>query len=199
MLSHSGSKTIIQTIFEMSDRSKTNELPSGADLWENTRKNKKGEWVLPSGEDIQEKLKTVAHARKDEISSAPIPLVKEFNYVFKRTKWGYAPGLGIGGMTKSYEEKITIEIELEATKKRVHFLECEVEDLKKKLKELTEKCGIQQVTPMQSIHIDEADPNPISDVVDGIMRGNYLVQPLVVHNHPCQLPSRTPRIVRDPP
>lgn len=97
---------------------------------EENSKEENGDWALTDGEEKLKQLELAGEIHKDEISSALIPLVKHFGYVFTRTKGGYVPGLGISGVTKGFEERTRIRMEAEAATKRVESLDQEVDKLK---------------------------------------------------------------------
>ncbi|GLT30515.1 hypothetical protein SLA2020_053110 [Shorea laevis] len=129
-----GTKSIIQTAYEMKEKSESKSWPSGAELWKATRKKKNGDWADSDGEETLGILKDIGSVYADEISSSPVPLITHFGYVLGRGKGGYARGLGIGGINKNYEEKAQLQVNAEEANKRVDIMETEIERLNEVIK-----------------------------------------------------------------
>nr|GMD68385.1 ATP synthase subunit-like protein [Ipomoea batatas] len=78
-------------------------------------KKSNGNWSIPNGEKIMNKLQEEGEKNTEKISVAPLPLVEHFDVVLKR-KSSYALGLGLMAITSKAQEKILLQAEIEASK-----------------------------------------------------------------------------------
>nr|GMD16238.1 ATP synthase subunit-like protein [Ipomoea batatas] len=124
----------------------SNEWPNAVEVWKASRTKSNGTWSVPNGEEIMNKLQEEGEKNKEKISVAPLPLVEHFSLVLKR-KSSYARGLGLKGITSKAQEKIILQVEIEASKKREKNLEEEVA----KCKEIAQAALDKQVAEIKQI------------------------------------------------
>nr|GMC73341.1 ATP synthase subunit-like protein [Ipomoea batatas] len=137
---------IVSVLLALCKDKDTNEWPNDVEVWKASRTKSNGTWSVPNGEEIMNKLQEEGEKNKEKISTAPLPLVEHFSLVLKR-KSSYAHGLGLEGITSKAQEKILLQAEIEASKKREKNLEEEVA----KFKEIAQAAFNKQAAEIKQI------------------------------------------------
>ncbi|XP_039123417.1 uncharacterized protein LOC120260040 [Dioscorea cayenensis subsp. rotundata] len=166
----------------------SDEWPDAVKVWKLSRQRPNGTWVVPNGEEIMDKLQKEGEKNREKISSAPLPLVEHFGLVLER-KSSYSRGLGLKGITSTFQQNSQILVEAEAAKKRANDLDDEVARLNEITKNQEEKIQAQHVAiEKQAMEMKQVS-TIFAHLGDSGLIPSILLNPSTPIGHPSTSPT----------